>query len=155
MSKYTYDIGRRLTREDPPFEAIIQAAMRKADGPNLATLQNAFPHIYREYRERYQAPGGFLPGDFEVSEQIVVYPEGVDVDDLSEDDERVRYGYIHSLRYDMGFALVFFWKQGELGALETPAKVQTISLDRIVRCNLVEDALVALAQAQILAGKAS
>jgi len=46
-----------------PFYALIMAAMRGADTDNLDKLRAAFPEVYRELRERYNAPGGQIPTD--------------------------------------------------------------------------------------------
>ena len=45
---------------DPPFYAIIMAAMRKADTRNLNHLKAAFPYCWKELQLRFNAPGGFL-----------------------------------------------------------------------------------------------
>lgn len=65
MSYYDYhcslQIGAgRETKGDPPFAALIMAAMRKADADNLAALKSAFPGIASEFYARYRAPGGML-----------------------------------------------------------------------------------------------
>ncbi len=57
MSYHDYVKGRELTLDDPPFYALIQAAMRKADTGNLEKLQAAFPEIWEELNARYHAPG--------------------------------------------------------------------------------------------------
>lgn len=61
MSHFDYQASKNLLREDPPFAALIMAAMRKADSPNAARLEFAFPRIARELQDRYDAPGGLLP----------------------------------------------------------------------------------------------
>lgn len=63
MSYHDYLKGRELLLDDPPFCALIQAAMRKADTDNLEKLQAAFPEIWEELYARYHAPKGILPGD--------------------------------------------------------------------------------------------
>ena len=45
------------------FYSLIMAAMREADTDNLALLEGAFPETAAELRARYNAPGGFLPGE--------------------------------------------------------------------------------------------
>lgn len=63
MSYHDYLKGRELLLNDPPFYALIQAAMRKADTDNLEKLRAAFPEIWEELNMRYHAPGGILPGE--------------------------------------------------------------------------------------------
>ena len=63
MSRYDYEVARRLDAEDLPFYALIQAAMRKADTENIVKIRAAFPRTYDELQARYNAPGGLLPGE--------------------------------------------------------------------------------------------
>ncbi len=63
MSAYDYHASHQISATDPPFYALIMAAMRKADTANLAKLRAAFPDTYREVEARYHAPGGLLPED--------------------------------------------------------------------------------------------
>lgn len=63
MSYFDYRVSRDISVTDPPFNALIFAAIRKADTHNLARLQAAFPLAYQEFAERYNAPGGLLPSD--------------------------------------------------------------------------------------------
>lgn len=63
MSRYDYLQARAIALKDRPFYAIIMAAMRRADTDNLELLVNAFPQVFTELRERYNAPGGWLPKD--------------------------------------------------------------------------------------------
>jgi hypothetical protein len=63
MSLYDYKLSMRLGIEDPPFYALIMAAMRKADTDNLIRLKTAFPEIWIELDWRYHAPNGELVGD--------------------------------------------------------------------------------------------
>lgn len=60
MSLYDYEASKRIALDDPPFSALIMAAMRKADDINTAKLKAAWPETYAEIRERYNAPGGLL-----------------------------------------------------------------------------------------------
>lgn len=57
------DYGMSLLINDPPFAAIIMAAARKADTDNLRKLEQCWPGIVQELRERYNAPGGLLEGE--------------------------------------------------------------------------------------------
>lgn len=63
MSHYDYKVSREIAATDPPFYALIMAAMRKADTPNAALLKAAFPDVWDELMNRYHAAGGVLPGD--------------------------------------------------------------------------------------------
>ncbi len=49
--------------EQMPFEAIIMAYMRGADDVALKFLKNKHPSIWKELKERYNAPGGKLKGE--------------------------------------------------------------------------------------------
>lgn len=60
MSFYDYKQSREIVKMDPPFYALIMAAMRKADDENIMLLRLSFPQIYTELQERYNAPGGLL-----------------------------------------------------------------------------------------------
>lgn len=61
MSLYDYEASKRLASQDPPFYALIMAAMRKADTGNAEVLRRAFPGTWEELWARYNAPGGILP----------------------------------------------------------------------------------------------
>lgn len=63
MSLYDYEVGRALSMQDPPFYAVIMAAMRQADTRNGELLREAFPDTWEELDARYRAPGGLLPGE--------------------------------------------------------------------------------------------
>lgn len=63
MSLHEYRAAQEIVNADPPFYALIMAAMRRADTFNLAKLRAAFPDIYREVEARYNAPGAVLPED--------------------------------------------------------------------------------------------
>lgn len=63
MSVYDYRASAHLAELDAPFAAYVMAAYRKADTGNGALLEQAFPEITTEIRRRYNAPGGFLPGE--------------------------------------------------------------------------------------------
>ena len=62
-SHHSYEMGRTLAKQDWPFYALIQAAMRRADTQNLRALQSAFPETWADLDARYNAPGGLLPGE--------------------------------------------------------------------------------------------
>ena len=63
MSKYDYDLSKQISESDPPFYALIMAAMRKADTYNRVRLASAYPHVWEELQARYNAPGGLLPAE--------------------------------------------------------------------------------------------
>jgi len=63
LSLHAYQESLKLSKDDPPFYALIMAAMRKADTQNLARLKGAFPETWHELKERYNAPSGKLSGE--------------------------------------------------------------------------------------------
>lgn len=63
MSLYDYELSRRLLADDPSFDALIFAAMRKADSTNIEKLREGWPELADEMDARYHAPGGRLPED--------------------------------------------------------------------------------------------
>lgn len=80
MSKHDYDVSRDIQRtEGVTFYGIIMAAMRRADGVNLAALKKAFPDTWDELHTRYNAPGGMLHAELVV-----------EVERLENDFEHVR-----------------------------------------------------------------
>ena len=60
MSHYDYKKSQEIAAEGYPFYALIMAAMRQADTDNTMKLHRAFPEIYSELWERYNAPGGLV-----------------------------------------------------------------------------------------------
>lgn len=60
MSLYDYRRSLILAVDDPPFAALIMAAMRKADTDNVARLRSVFPELWAELTQRYHAPGGAI-----------------------------------------------------------------------------------------------
>jgi hypothetical protein len=63
MSLYDYKMSQQIAAQDFPFYALIMAAMRQADTNNAEALRIIFPAVWRELQKRYNAPGGFLPGE--------------------------------------------------------------------------------------------
>lgn len=61
MSLYAYKESQEIASRG--FDALIMAAMRKADTDNAGLLREAFPEIWKELLGRYNAPGGLLPGE--------------------------------------------------------------------------------------------
>ena len=69
MSLHEYEEGRKLAAKDPPFYALIQAAMRRADTYNLELLKIRWPEVWLELRARYNAPNGMLKSEIEEEEK--------------------------------------------------------------------------------------
>lgn len=66
MSLYDYRLSRHVTATmDPTFNALIMAAMRQADTTNAGILRLAWPDVWNELWDRYNAPDGVLPGETE------------------------------------------------------------------------------------------
>ena len=60
MSYYDYQYAKWLELKDPPFYALIQCAIRRADTDNGLKLKRTFPKIWEELYARYNAPGGYM-----------------------------------------------------------------------------------------------
>jgi len=60
MGLIEYLESQRISAEDPGFYSLIMAAMRKADSPNGYKLREAWPAVWDELNERYNAPGGAI-----------------------------------------------------------------------------------------------
>ena len=78
MSLHSYLTSHKLHDHDYPFSSLIMAAMRRADTGNQTLLRQAFPVIWNELKERYDAPGGLLAGECQpgigcMSEDGVLY----------------------------------------------------------------------------------
>lgn len=65
MSREDYLLSRELTArvDDDNYYALIMAAIRGADCENLRKLQQCWPEVCAEFRARYHAPAGLLPGE--------------------------------------------------------------------------------------------
>ena len=61
--QFAYKKAQEIEHQNYPFDALIQAAMRKADSENLRKLQAAFPLEYIDLKERYNLPGGLREGE--------------------------------------------------------------------------------------------
>ena len=70
MSLHEYKTSQAIALLDPPFYALIMAAMRAADSINALRLQMAWPHVWEEMQARYNAPLGLIPGDNENPELV-------------------------------------------------------------------------------------
>jgi hypothetical protein len=53
MSAYDFEVARKLVADDTPFDALIMAALWRADTFNAARLHVAFPEICAETQARY------------------------------------------------------------------------------------------------------
>jgi len=69
MSLYEYKEGLEIAAKDPPFYALIQAAMRRADTHNLELLKGCWPDVFHELLARYNAPGGRLQNELKGDEK--------------------------------------------------------------------------------------
>lgn len=58
-----YELSKRLSLMDLPFNALIAAAARKADTENTLRLKSVFPDLMHDLQRRYNAPAGMLPED--------------------------------------------------------------------------------------------
>ena len=65
MSLYEYRESQALERQDASFYGLIMGAMRRADDANIVKLRTCWPEVWAELRQRYDAPGGLLPGEVE------------------------------------------------------------------------------------------
>jgi hypothetical protein len=63
MSLYDYEASKRIAAEDWPFYALVMTAMRQADSNNAWMLAQAWPEVWSELQDRYNAPGGLLEGE--------------------------------------------------------------------------------------------
>lgn len=63
MSYHEYLAAKELLALDPPFYALLMAAMHGADSYNAAKLRAAWPELWAETQARYNAPGGALEGE--------------------------------------------------------------------------------------------
>lgn len=70
MSRYDYEMSKKIEAQDYPFEALVMAAARKADTHNMAALSKAFPETVAELRERFNAPGGLLTHERDPGGQV-------------------------------------------------------------------------------------
>jgi hypothetical protein len=70
MSLHSYQVSLEICKEDPPFSALIMAAMRRADSDNIIKLQLAFPDIWSELDERYWTQGGLIASEGGVRDKI-------------------------------------------------------------------------------------
>lgn len=63
MTWHEYQQSKVYGAGDPDFYGLSMAAMRKADDANARKLRAAWPDVWAELQARYNAPGGYLPGE--------------------------------------------------------------------------------------------
>lgn len=73
-SLHDYEISRKIAMMDGvTFYGALMAAIRLADSYNMEIFQSFFPQVVKEFRERYNNPGGLT--DKESEEFEVHYDE--------------------------------------------------------------------------------
>ena len=80
MARSDYLASRQIESGGYSFAAILMAAMRRAGGSNLDMLRAGWPSLWDELVARYNAPGGWLPG--ETPDQEDAASSEHDVDDI-------------------------------------------------------------------------
>ena len=75
MSYRQYIRSQSIAASCEPFYALIMAAMRQADTTNTEKLKAGWPEVWDELQARYNAPGGYLPGEYENVEKLEVVIE--------------------------------------------------------------------------------
>jgi hypothetical protein len=66
VSLRDYELSQKLEGEADwveDFYGLIMVAMRNADTENQEKLKAAWPEVYEELQQRYNAPRGLLPGE--------------------------------------------------------------------------------------------
>lgn len=63
LGLHAYLKSQELDQQDYPFYALIATAMRRADSHNLELLRAAWPTVWKDLNDRYNAPGGRLAGE--------------------------------------------------------------------------------------------
>ena len=66
MSLRDYEISREIGAQSDwgeDFYALVMVLMRNADTDNQAKLKAAWPEVWAELEQRYNAPGGLLVGE--------------------------------------------------------------------------------------------
>lgn len=63
LSLHSFHAGMELAKSDPPFYALIAAAMVKADTHNAELLRACWPQVFEDAQKRYNAPNGMIEGD--------------------------------------------------------------------------------------------
>ena len=60
MNAIDFKVGVALAHADIPFDALICAALIRADSRNAEKLRMSFPKLCADAQARYDAPGGIL-----------------------------------------------------------------------------------------------
>jgi len=60
MSWFDYKQSEILSAQGWGFYQLLFAAIREADSDNLSKIRQAWPEVYQEFIDRYNAPGGLL-----------------------------------------------------------------------------------------------
>lgn len=68
MTREDYLLSQIISRNDPSFSALLMTLIRKADSDNRTIISRHWHAIYSEFWERYNAPGGYLPGEVVAAE---------------------------------------------------------------------------------------
>ena len=68
MGLREYSASQRLCHHASSFDAnafysLLMATIREAGSDELELLEDAFPEVVRELRQRYNAPGEIIEGD--------------------------------------------------------------------------------------------
>ena len=63
MSLCSYLESKRISEQDHDFDALIMAAMRKADTKNLIKLRSLYPETWDRLQALYHTPGALDTGD--------------------------------------------------------------------------------------------
>jgi hypothetical protein len=58
-----YNDSLEMAVHDYSFAALVFALIRKADSNNTEKIRMVWPDLYNELVRRYNAPGGYLPGE--------------------------------------------------------------------------------------------
>lgn len=88
MSLRDYEISRKIGSQadwGEDFYALVMVLMRNADISNQAKLKAAWPDVWAELEERYNAPGGLLVGEKSLDGTMERREDG-----LYESDQLVR-----------------------------------------------------------------
>lgn len=65
MSLHEYEVSKVVSTCDYPFYSLLFALIRQADTNNLEKIKQAWPDKYKEFVDRYHAPGGKLGNEVE------------------------------------------------------------------------------------------
>lgn len=60
LGQHAYEVSLQIAKSDPPFYSLIAAAAMKADSRNTELIKAAWPEVWEETQQRYNAPGGML-----------------------------------------------------------------------------------------------